>query len=302
MVDLRDALERAHAAWQQRCAQLGIAPEADWLAQCPGALAQRVAARVADAGHCQVIGISGAQGTGKTTLALLMHDALSAGFGLRSVVVSLDDYYLTKAERRALAAQVHPLLVTRGVPGTHATDVLQAALRRLRMLSPGQSMGLPRFSKAEDDRLHELQISTGPVEVVLFEGWCVGARPEPEPSLREPVNALEAEEDVDGRFRRYVNAQLAGPYADLWRELDMLVYLAAPNMDAVRAFRSQQEDRLRQLTAGDAQGIMDRPAILRFVQHFERVTAHMLRTTPGYADVVVELDASRRCHLRDAQC
>lgn len=277
--------------------RLGLRTDAAFLVDCVGALAQQIAERSADATRCQIVGISGAQGTGKSTLAQLLRAVLEHGFGLRLAVVSIDDYYLTRAQRAALASGVHSLLVTRGVPGTHDVPALHAALRQLRELGPAQALELFRFSKAQDDRMDQTQQWTGPLDVVLFEGWCVGARPETEAELQEPINALEASEDSAGHFRRFVNEQLAQGYADLWRELDMLVYLAAPNMDAVRAFRGQQEDELRALAAPGASGVMDGPALQRFVQHFERVSASMLRTAPGYADVVLSLDASRSCRL-----
>ncbi|HKP64299.1 MAG TPA: hypothetical protein VJV78_46500 [Polyangiales bacterium] len=236
------------------------------------------------------VGIAGAQGTGKTTLATLVHVILSEGFGLRSVVVSLDDYYLPRAVRQTLARDVHPLLVTRGVPGTHDVQALQAALRRLRT---SEAVELWQFSKALDDRLPETRTVEGPFDVVLFEGWCVGARPCSEAELSKPINALEREEDRERHFRRYVNAQLAGPYTALWAEVDMLVYIAAPDLRAVHEFRSEQERRLR-LSAPGSPGLMDDAQLLRFIQHFERITRSMLRDTPDYADVVVRVDADRR--------
>jgi len=236
-------------------------------------------------------GISGAQGTGKTTVAALVHVLLCEGFGLRSLVVSLDDFYLPRAARQALAHDVHPLLATRGVPGTHDVEALHAALRQLRA---GQPAELFQFSKAHDDRLPEMRVVRGPFDVVLFEGWCVGARACADAELRKPINALERDEDRGARFRRYVNTQLAQPYAALWAELDLLIYIAAPDLSAVHAFRSQQERRLRLSAAAGARGLMEDSQLARFIQHFERISERMLRETPSHADVVVRIDAERR--------
>jgi D-glycerate 3-kinase len=193
------------------------------------------------------------------------------------------------------------LLSTRGVPGTHAQPELHSALKQLRVLGSGQTFALLRFDKAVDDRTREKRLCSGPLDLILFEGWCVGARPETDRELTQPINELEATEDRDGSFRRFVNAQLEGPYAGLWSELDMLVYLAAPDLQAVQTFRTQQEDKLRASrpppAPGQSSGIMDEKALQRFVQHFERVTTHMLRTTPAEADAVVQLDASRGWNL-----
>jgi D-glycerate 3-kinase len=293
VIDLRQAIFRAQSALQQRIQQLELSLDEGYVEHCVGKLAQLILERASVVGGCPIIGLSGAQGTGKSTLALLLCDLLSHGFGKRTVVVSLDDYYLTRAERGMLATEVHPLLITRGVPGTHAHAELRAALKGLRVLASGQTCTLLSFDKASDDRAPQPRLCSGPVDLVLFEGWCVGARPESSDQLAQPVNALEATEDRNGVFRRFVNAQLEGAYAGLWSELDLLVYLAAPDFEAVQAFRGQQEQALRKHSG---RGMSD-VALTRFVQHFERVTRHMLATAPGYADAVVQLDASRRWML-----
>jgi D-glycerate 3-kinase len=293
VIDLRQAILRAQPALQQRILQLALHLDAAYVEECVGQLALLILSRAGALGGCQTVGLSGAQGTGKSTLALLLCDLLTHGFGKRVVVLSLDDYYLSRAERLTLAAQVHPLLVTRGVPGTHAVSELQAALRQLRVLSTGETYSLLRFDKASDDRSPEPRICSGPFDLILFEGWCVGARAESPEALAEPINALESSEDPDGVFRGFVNTQLEGPYAALWRELDVLVYLAAPDMQAVRAFRTQQELALRRTARSGSRGLMDEAALQRFTQHFERVTLHMLRTTPSYADAIVQLDRAR---------
>lgn len=297
MIDLREAILKAQPALQQRIQQLGLRLDEGFIERCVGQLALLILARAGALGGCPIVGLSGAQGTGKSTLALLLADLLCHGFGKRALTLSLDDYYLTRAERLTLASQVHPLLATRGVPGTHALAELHSALRRLRVLSTGQSYPVLRFDKAEDDRMPEPRVCTGPFDLILFEGWCVGARPQAAADLAEPINALESSADPDGVFRRFVNTQLEGPYASLWRELDLLVYLAAPDMQVVRAFRAQQETALRSQAAPGARGLMDEPSLQRFIQHFERVTLHMMRTAASYADAVVLLDAARSWNL-----
>ena len=297
MIDLKEAIVRAQPALQQRILQLGLRLDEAFIEHCVGELALLILRRASALGGCPIVGLAGAQGTGKSTLALLLSDLLCHGFGKRTVVVSLDDYYLSQAQRLTLASEVHPLLVTRGVPGTHALAELHAALQQLRVLSPGQHCSLLRFDKASDDRSPEPRICTGPFDLILFEGWCVGARPESADALAEPINTLESREDPDAKFRGFVNAQLEGPYAALWRELDLFVYLAAPDLQAVRAFRAQQETALRSVATPGSRGLMDEGALQRFIQHFERVTLHMLQTAPSYADAVVQLDAARHWRL-----
>jgi len=121
------------------------------------------------------------------------------------------------------------------------------------------------------------------VDVLVLEGWCVGARPQTDAELARPVNALERDEDPDGRWRRYVNDALGVDYAGLWGRLHGLVYLQVPGMAAVRRWRTQQEQAL------PAAQRMDAAAIERFVAHYERLTGAMLIDVPSRAEVTALL-------------
>lgn len=237
----------------------------------------------------QVLGMSGLQGSGKSTLAAQLVAAATAA-GVSAATVSLDDFYLGAAERRALAATVHPLLGTRGPPGTHD---LPLALQVIDALRAGGTPALPRFDKLDDDRLPAARWPrpARPLDLLVFEGWCVGVPAEDAAALQRPLNALEAAEDPDGRWRRYCNAALAGQYPALWARLDRLVFLQPPGFEAVLDWRWQQEQALQAARPG-RRG-MDRAALQRFVQHYERISRHALRTLPALADTVVELDAAR---------
>jgi D-glycerate 3-kinase len=257
-------------------------------------LAARIAGWAAEAPSPLVVGICGPQGSGKSTLVALVERLLAAR-GLKVAVLSIDDLYLTRAERARLAREVHPLLATRGVPGTHDPALGLAALDALRRSG---TIALPRFDKASDDRPAEAgwPLVEGPVHVVLLEGWCVGARPEPPAMLGAPVNALERDEDPDGAWRGFANAALAGPYAALFARLDRLVLLSAPNFAVVRGWRGQQETRLRARLAAEGRDpalAMDESALDRFVAHYERLTRWIAEDLPGVADVVVKLDERR---------
>jgi D-glycerate 3-kinase len=239
----------------------------------------------------RVIGICGAQGSGKTTLARAVVDHARRG-GVAAVSLSLDDLYLTRGERAALARDVHPLLCTRGVAGTHDVGLGLAVLAALRR---GEAVRLPRFDKAADDRCPRARWPLAPANcaLVVFEGWCVGARPQPAAALREPINALEAREDGDGRWRTFANDALAGPYQRLFAMIDTLVLLAAPRFEVVLDWRLQQEAELRASAGAEAAGVMDAGGVARFVQHYERLTRHILAEMPGRADLVVELAPDR---------
>jgi D-glycerate 3-kinase len=238
-----------------------------------------------------ILGLCGAQGSGKSTLAQAVLD-LCKERKVAAAVLSLDDLYLTRAERRRLAREVHPLLATRGVPGTHD---IALGLEVMAALAEGRSALLPRFSKAADDRLPRSQWRYAPADcrLLIFEGWCVGARPQAREALRAPINELEAREDAGGVWRGFVNDALAGPYQRLFVPIDRLALLAAPGFDVVFEWRLQQEDALRTASGADAAGVMDAAEVARFIQHYERLTRHILTEMPPRADLVIYLAEDR---------
>jgi D-glycerate 3-kinase len=249
-------------------------------------LIARLALDAAGANWPVVIGLCGAQGSGKSTAATQAAAALTAR-GLPTGIVSIDDLYITHADRQRLARDVHPLLRTRGVPGTHDVALGVEVIDGIR---GGRSVRLPRFDKAGDDRrpVRDWPLSPPGCRIILFEGWCVGARPQADAALVAPVNALEATEDPDGRWRRHVNTRLAGEYQTLFRRCDRLMLLAAPDFDVVEGWRTQQERDL------GGRGGMAEAEVGRFVQHYERLTRHILRDMPHYADLTAHLDTARR--------
>jgi len=251
----------------------------------------RFAADIGHAGRPFVLGISALQGAGKSFLAAALVDA-AAERGWGAVALSLDDVYLTRAERAALAADVHPLLRTRGVPGTHDLALLASTLDALAQATPGRPVAVPRFDKGRDDRYPEAQWPTvaDVPALVLLEGWCLGVTPEDDAALDLPVNALERDEDPDGRWRRWVNAQLAS-YAPIWARLDALVVLQAPSWDVVATWRDEAERPLRE--RGDARA-MDAVELARFLQHYERISRWALASLGATADLLIPLDRHRR--------
>jgi D-glycerate 3-kinase len=256
-------------------------------------LAETVLSHLAYSKRTLIVGVSGCQGSGKSTLAELLVLLLKQMMGLRCINLSIDDFYHTHARRQELGATVHPLLATRGVPGTHDVELALATLKALR--EQGE-VRIPRFNKGVDDRAPQSEWPQvlAPVDVIVLEGWCLSIGPEDEAALQMPINELEANEDGQGLWRRYVNAQLQGPYAEFYALVDFLVFLKAPDFAKVYEWRQRQEDKLAARVSGEAAKRVMSPAQLkRFIQHYERLTRHGLATLSARADVVFELTAEQ---------
>jgi len=229
------------------------------------------------------VGLGGGQGAGKSTLAALIESACSQ-VELRSCVLSLDDFYLTREARLTLADRVHPMLATRGPPGTHDISALRTAMTAL---LEAEEVETPIFDKGIDDR-SGTRTFRGPFDLVIVEGWCIGAAPSEESDLESPINSLERERDADGVGRRYVNDQLRRNYVPWTDELDYLAFLKVPSLDAVRAWRLEQE---RERSSDQR---MSAAEVTQFVEHYERISLAMLRDVPLHAQAVIELDSAHR--------
>lgn len=249
------------------------------------------------AGRPIIVGINGCQGSGKTTLADYLVMQLQAQ-GQASIALSIDDFYLSQSARHQLAECVHPLLATRGVPGTHNVGV---AITTLQSLCRTGSCVIPQFAKAIDDVLPATQWPTVdcPQAIIVLEGWCVGIPNQNDDELIQPINTLESQQDSDGMWRNYVNQQLKTTYADLWKLLDYRVFLQAPSFDVVANWRYEQEDKLKQALGNthESNQLMSRQQIDNFIAHYERLTRHAIRTMPALSDTVFILDSMRKIVL-----
>ncbi|MFI4976398.1 MAG: kinase [Caulobacterales bacterium] len=257
-------------------------------------LAERIAEAARAHGPGFVLGLCGAQGSGKSTASAVVAHLLDAD-GLRVATLSLDDLYLPLEAREQLARDVHPLFRTRGPPGTHDVALGLSVLAGLATSAPTL---IPRFDKATDTRAGRSRWTRfdGPADVILFEGWCVGAAPQDQAALVQPVNDLERTRDPDGAWRGAVNAALAGPYQALFAKLDRLVLMRAPSFEVVAGWRREQEQKLRARLAAAGQGTqrtLTDHEIATFVAHYERLTRHILAEMPARADAVIPLAADR---------
>lgn len=242
------------------------------------------------------VGVQGCQGSGKSTLSEFLKILLKSDHQLNSAVLSIDDFYLTKNERISLSANIHPLLATRGVPGTHDVQLALDTIRDLKNLKTDCEIKIPRFDKARDDRVlkEKWPPISGPVDVIILEGWCVGLNAQAHRELAEPVNQLEIEEDSESTWRHYVNKKLADDYSGLFRDFDVFVVLKAPSFSSVYEWRLLQETKLiaknlSSTTTEIPNHTMSPEQIRRFISHYQRLTEHALLTLPERADWLLTL-------------
>ncbi len=206
--------------------------------------------------------------------------------------ISIDDFYKTRRDRLNLSKRVHPMLMTRGVPGTHDIKIMLDFFKKVKNKN-FKKMKLPNFNKAIDDRFTQknwYSIDQKP-DVIIFEGWCVGAKSELIKTLKRPVNSLEKVDDKKLIWRKYVNKQLKTAYKDLYSQLNCMIYLKAKNFSLLQKWRLKQEQKLW-LKAKNSSNhkIMGKLDIINFMQTYQRVTENMFKKMPKYASIVLNLN------------
>lgn len=245
------------------------------------------------------VGVNGCQGSGKSTLSAYIAQYLTSTYNLNVVVMSLDDFYLSQDKRNQLAIDIHPMLEKRGVPGTHDTLLLQQVIDALK--NNHLPISIPVFNKASDNPApkEHWTIIEKPVDIVILEGWCWGVSAQKNEELITPINSLEKQKDSDMLWRRYVNEQLTEHYQPLYELFDYWVALQAPSFSNVYRWRLEQEHKLatKLESSGndcDLSGLMSATQILDFIQYFQRLTEHGIKTLPSFAHTTFFLDVNRQ--------
>lgn len=241
-----------------------------------------------------IIGLNGMQGVGKTSLVAPLAAALEKR-NIRTLVFSIDDFYLPHSEQVSLALS-HPdnaLLQHRGepgmyparakyihqnepnlLPGTHDVGLAKTVFAALLSNAPAL---IPQYDKAlfsgQGDRLPESQwVSVNqpgqtPVQVVIFEGWCVGFRAICHDNVEElwtaPNRALHKHKL---QHLLFINEKLK-EYDAITDLIDAFVHIDSEDTEYVYDWRLEQEESLR-LSRGDPNAGMTPEQVRNFVDGY----------------------------------
>ncbi len=240
-------------------------------------------------GRTLILGLSGSQGSGKTTVTGILQIILKKFFKKDIYIISIDDFYKTLRDRNRMSQQKHSLFKTRGVPGTHDINLIKnffISVKRKKF----KKIKLPKFNKSIDDRSKKNywhNINKRP-EIIILEGWCVGAKPQIISSLRKPVNILERHEDKDLIWRKYANEKLKKEYKEVFAMIDYFIFMKVPNFKIVFKWRLLQENKLRKKLHYKKK-IMTYSAIKRFIMFYQRITLQMMKDLSKSASIVLLL-------------
>ena len=241
----------------------------------------------------KVIGLTGGQGTGKSTISNILKIILKDAYNLKTVIFSIDDFYKTLQERKKMSKKISSLFLTRGVPGTHDTKMLLQCIKNLKNNKFKKTI-IPKFDKSIDNRLPKkkwLKVKKKP-NIVIFEGWCVGVSAQKNKDLKIPVNKLEKHKDKKKIWRKKVNFELKNDYKKIFNFIDKIIFLKVPSFKYVLKWRLLQEKKLRVTSKGNK--TMTDEQIENFIMYYERLTKHMLKTLPKKANTVISIDEKHR--------
>ena len=242
------------------------------------------------------VGLAGGQGTGKTTISSLIRIILIKYFKLKVFRISIDDFYKTRKERISLSKRIHPMLLIRGVPGTHDINMMLSFFKKVKS-KKFKRLKLPTFNKAIDDRSNKkswYELNEKP-DVIIFEGWCVGAKSETNNTLKKTINSMEKTKDQKKIWRKYVNYQLKSKYKNLYSQLNCLIYLKAKNFNLLQKWRLKQERKLWIKSKMKSNSkIMSKGDVINFMQTYQRITQNMFRYMPKYASIIFNLNSNHQ--------
>ena len=240
-----------------------------------------------------IVGLSGGQGSGKSTITQILKIILQIKYKLSITTFSIDDFYKTKNQRKKIASKVSKMFSVRGVPGTHDISLIKKSFILLSK-KKFKPFYIPKFDKSIDDRCPKKKwsrISKKP-EIVIFEGWCVGAKHQSINILKKPINSLEKKYDKQLIWRKKVNKELKNIYQKIFKLIDSLIFLEVPSFEYIYKWRFLQEKKLKKKSGGKK--IMNQIEVKNFIMYYERITKQMLKDLKISASIVIKLDKKHR--------
>lgn len=243
-----------------------------------------------------IIGLSGGQGVGKTTISSIISIILNKYFKYNVCNISIDDFYKTRKARELLSKTKHPLLLTRGVPGTHDVNLILKFLKKVKEKN-FKKFKFPKFNKATDERnkIKDWNSLKSRPEIVILEGWCIGAKHQKYKQLIKSVNSTEKTFDKNLKWRKFVNLQLMTKYKKLFSQIDNYLYLNVSNFNLLKKWRVKQEKKLLINNKNKKNlKIMKTSEVLIFMQTYQRITEQMFKDMPKCASVIIKLNKNHQ--------
>ena len=230
--------------------------------------------------------IAGSQGSGKSTLSVLIKKFFLKFYSKNVVILSIDDFYLSSFQRKRLARKFNTdLFETRGVPGTHNLKLLYKVTNNL--MKKKFPVYVPVFDKVTDNnKNYKRKISK--VDLLILEGWCVGSKPIDIKYLKMNINDLEKKNDSNLIWRTAYNSALSD-YQKLFKKFDYYIFIKFPNWEFVIDWKYKQELDLRSIKSN----IRLKKKLQQFIKYYQKLSKWMSLTTPSYCNVLITLDRNQ---------
>ena len=230
--------------------------------------------------------IAGSQGSGKSTLSVLIKKFFLKFYSKNVVILCIDDFYLSSFQRKQLARKFNTdLFETRGVPGTHNLKLLYKVTNNL--IKKKFPVYVPVFDKVTDNKKnYKRKISK--VDLLILEGWCVGSKPIDMKYLKMNINDLEKKNDSNLIWRTAYNSALTD-YQKLFKKFNYYLFIKFPHWEFVIDWKYKQELDLRSLKSN----IHLKKKLHQFIKYYEKLSKWMSLNTPSYCNVLITLDRNQ---------
>jgi len=233
--------------------------------------------------------IAGPQGSGKSSLSKLIKLYLEKFYDKSVIIICMDDFYLSKKQRTQLSKNIHPLFLTRGVPGTHDLGLMNKKIKQI--LNKEFPIYLPIFDKVSDTRKRTYK-KVLKADVIIFEGWCAGAQPVDLNYLQKNFNNLEKHKDKNFIWRNSYNKYL-NEYQKIFSKFNYFIYFQFNHWDHVLNWKYKQELELRD----KKKDLALKKYLKEFVQYYEKVSKWMHLKVPKYCNILIKLDTHQKIKL-----